>query len=65
MSETLHIIESTLETISSSQPLHQLYSKKSVSPHKVYLVQCTEIDLWSRAIIDDFIINDQKVSNCL
>jgi len=55
-------MESILDTISASQPLDTLYSKNSISPHKIYLVKCPELDLWSRAIVHDFIFTDQKVS---
>lgn len=55
-------MESILDTISCSRPLEHLYSKKSISPHKLYLVKCVELNMWSRAIIDDFIFTEQKVS---
>lgn len=58
--ETLTIMESILDSISFSRPLDNLYSKNSISPHKVYLVKCPDLKLWSRAIIHDFIFTDQK-----
>ncbi|XP_025200911.1 tudor domain-containing protein 7-like [Melanaphis sacchari] len=59
-SETLTVMESILDSISASRPLDTLYSKNSISPHKLYLVKCPELNLWSRAIVHDFIFTDQK-----
>lgn len=58
--DTLTILESILDSISASRPLDTLYSKNSISPHKLYLVKCPELNLWSRAIVHDFIFTDQK-----
>ncbi|CAI6350990.1 unnamed protein product [Macrosiphum euphorbiae] len=58
--ETLTILESILDSISATHPLDKLYSKNSISPHKLYLVKCPDLNLWSRAIIHDFIFTDQK-----
>ncbi|XP_022175197.1 uncharacterized protein LOC111037126 isoform X2 [Myzus persicae] len=58
--ETLTIMESILDSISASRPLDNLYSKTSISPHKLYLVKCPDLNLWSRAVVHDFIFTDQK-----
>ncbi|XP_050422337.1 uncharacterized protein LOC126834455 [Adelges cooleyi] len=60
VNETLLVLESVLDSISESRPLEKFYSKKSISPNKVYLVKCLELDTWSRAIISDFIFIDQQ-----
>lgn len=62
--ETLLILESILDSISSSRSLDQLYCKTSISPNKIYLVQCKELNIWSRAKIEDFVFTDHKVSYC-
>lgn len=63
--ETLVILESILDSISSSRPLDELYSKSSISPHKVYLVMCPNLNMWCRAIVEDFIFTDHKVNKYL
>lgn len=65
--ETLCIMESILDSISNSRPLDNLYSTKSISPHKLYLVKwiCTDIQMWSRAIIEEYVLAEHKVSNNL
>lgn len=60
--KTLMIMESILNTLFVSRPLDQLYSQKSISSNKLYLVKCTALGTWSRAIIKDFIFIDKKVS---
>lgn len=57
------IMESILDSISVSRPINLMYSKKSISPRKVYLVKCIELNMWCRAIIDDYMFTDHKVSN--
>ncbi|XP_050537895.1 uncharacterized protein LOC126903619 isoform X2 [Daktulosphaira vitifoliae] len=58
--ETLLVLESVLDTISESRPLEKFYSKRNISPSKVYLVKCIELNTWSRAIISDFIFSDHQ-----
>lgn len=56
-------MESILDSISASRPLNQLFSKKIISLNKLYLVKCEELGMWSRAVINDFLFTDRKVSN--
>jgi len=60
--EILLILESILDLISSSRPLDELYCKTSISPNKIYMAQCKDLNIWSRAKIEDFVFIDHKVS---